>query len=69
MEKFTAAVDRTETTRIFLNSIRDSQLFEAWARERAALVGRAAAEVSFQLKNPDFLLKNPDLPSGILIFY
>lgn len=44
VEGFAAAVDRTETTRIFLGTIRDLQLFEAWARERAALVQRAAAE-------------------------
>jgi hypothetical protein len=44
VEGFTAAVDRTEATRIFLGTIRDSQHFEAWARERAALVQRAAAE-------------------------
>ena len=31
-------------------------------------LGGLAAEVSFQWKNPDFLLKNPDLLSGILIF-
>eukprot|EP01043_Picozoa_sp_COSAG02_P068993 COSAG02_NODE_11654_length_1680_cov_2.085389_2_plen_370_part_00 len=44
VEGFAAAVDRTETTRIFLGTIRDLQLFEAWARERAALVQRAAVE-------------------------
>lgn len=44
VEGFTAAADRTETTRVFLGTIRDLQLFEAWARERAALVKRAAAE-------------------------
>ena len=27
------------------------------------------AQVSFLSKNPDFRLKNPDLLSGILIFY
>lgn len=43
VEGFAAAVERTETTRIFLGTIRDLQLFEAWARERAALVQRAAA--------------------------
>ena len=43
-EGFAAAVDRTETTRLFLRQVRDSQLFEAWARERAALVKRSAAE-------------------------
>ena len=32
------------STQLFLRQVRDSQLFEAWARERAALVKRSAAE-------------------------
>jgi hypothetical protein len=39
VEGFTAATGRTEGTRTFLQQFRSSQMFEAWGRERAALVG------------------------------
>ena len=45
-----------------------------YAYEKLAIVGRedisdAEIEVSFRWKNPDFLFKNPDWRSGILISY
>lgn len=42
VEGFTAGAERSESTRSFLQAFRGSQMFEAWARERAALVSWAS---------------------------
>lgn len=57
IDGFTAAADRTEATRVFLQQFRNSQMFEAWGRERAALFARgkrgAAGDGGFSLAHYD----------------
>jgi Ca2+-binding EF-hand superfamily protein len=44
VEDFTEAENRSESTRSFLQIFRGSQMFELWARERAALMSRKATD-------------------------
>ena len=58
------SVEEARETRDVLAGLLYQQLF-GWLCER---LNRGIRQVRFQWKNPDFLFRNPDLLSGILIF-
>lgn len=60
VEDFTAATERSESTQAFLQKFRGSQMFELWARERAALVSRASAAAEVDGSVEEFSLATYD---------
>ena len=71
MFKHSAALNEVERTGLLKELQMVISLLDESFRRNEQDQGRSNGEIEviFQWKNPDFLLKNPDLLSRILIFY